>query len=108
MPIGPGDGVHTAQSATTDLFKSYTVTNVPTIYLPVGNTREEAVGVHLVMEIVIQAIAVPTQVVDGVTKNVWWLQAWYDATGIDKLSPEHEDNAAFTARKDEYIITMGD
>lgn len=107
MPIGPGEGAFDAHSATTDLFKSYTVTNVPTIYLPVGNTREEAVGVHLVMEIVIQAIAVPTEVVDGVTKNVWWLQAWYDATGIDKLNPENEDNAAYTARKDDYIVTMG-
>jgi hypothetical protein len=84
MPIGPGDGAFDAQSATEDLFKSYTVTNVPDIYIPVGNTREKAVGVHLVMEIVIQAIAVPTDA-DG--NRVWWLQAWYDATGVDKLNP---------------------
>ncbi len=107
MPIGPGDGVNTGQSATTDLFKSYTVTNVPTIWIPVGNSRQEALGVHLVMEIVIQAIAVPTFIdEDGTTKNVWWLQAWYDATGIDKISPDDPDNAAFKARKDDYVITM--
>lgn len=93
MPIGPGDGAFDdAQSATEDLFKSYTVTNVPDIYIPVGNTREKAVGVHLVMEIVIQAIAVPTDA-DG--NRVWWLQAWYDATGVDKLNPA-------LARNDKY------
>lgn len=92
MPIGPGDGVSSANSATKDLFESYTVTNVPTIYLPVGNTRQPALGVHLVMEIVIQAIAVPTYTDDnGDTKNVWWLKAWYDATGVEKLDPTDTD-----------------
>ena len=94
MPIGPGEGVGDgAQSATTALFESYTVTNPPTIWLPVGNTREEAVGVHLVMEIVIQAIAVPTN--DDGTPSKWWLEAWYDATGIAKLNPDAERNAAY-------------
>lgn len=94
MPIGPGEGVGTgATSATTDLFKSYTVANVPTIYLPVGNTRQPAVGVHLVMEIVIQAIAVPTNP-DG-TPSKWWLEAWHDATDIDKLDPDAARNAAY-------------
>ena len=94
MPIGPGEGVGTgSQSATKDLFKSYTVTNVPTIWLPVGNTRQEAVGVHLVMEIVIQAIAVPTNE-DG-TPSKWWLEAWYDATGIEKLNPNDAGNAKY-------------
>ena len=92
MPIGPGDGVASAESATKDLFESYTVTNVPTIYLPHGNTREPALGVHLVMEIVIQAIAVP-QDEDG--NDVWWLQAWYDATNIDKLDPSATRNAKY-------------
>lgn len=93
MPIGPGKGMNTTQSATKDLFESYTVTNVPTIYLPVGNTRQPAVGVHLVMEVVIQAIAVPTYVdEDGNTKNVWWLQAWYEATGVNKLNPDYTDS----------------
>ena len=94
MPIGPGAGVGPdAQSATKALFESYTVRNVPTIWLPVGNTRQEAVGVHLVMEIVIQAIAVPTNA-DG-TPSKWWLEAWHDATGIAKLDPEAERNAKY-------------
>ena len=92
MPIGPGDGVASAESATKALFESYTVTNVPTIYLPVGNTREPAVGVHLVMEIVIQAIAVPQ---DAEGNDIWWLQAWYDATGISKLDPTAARNAKY-------------
>ena len=97
MPIGPGKGAGVgtdAASATKDLFKSYTVSNVPTIYIPVGNTREPAEFVHLVMEIVIQAIAVP-QDEDG--KNIWWLQAWYDATGVEKLDPEATRNAKYKA-----------
>lgn len=94
MPIGPGAGVgEGATSATKALFESYTVTNVPTIYLPVGNTREPAVGVHLVMEIVVQAIAVPTNE-DG-TPSKWWLEAWHDATGIDKLDPDAARNAKY-------------
>lgn len=93
MPIGPGKGIgEGAQSATKDLFKSYTITEVPTIFLPVGNTREPAVGVHLVMEIVIQAIAVPT---DDEGNRVWWLQAWYDATQNDKLKPSDPKNEKF-------------
>ncbi len=98
MPIGPGAGVgEDAVSATKALFESYTVTNVPEIYLPVGNTREKAVGVHLVMEIVVQAIAVPTNA-DG-TQSSWWLQAWYDATGIAKLNPNAPRNKKY---KDYY------
>ena len=98
MPIGPGAGVgEDAVSATKALFESYTVTNVPDIYLPVGNTREKAVGVHLVMEIVVQAIAVPTNA-DG-TQSSWWLQAWYDATGIAKLNPNETRNKKY---KDYY------
>lgn len=88
MKIGPGEGFG-VESATTDLFKSYTVTNVPDIYLPVNNTREKAVGVHLVMEIVIQAIIVPK---DEHGNEIWWLQAWHDATGIDKLDPGYVDS----------------
>ena len=95
MPIGPGKGAGVgsdATSATKDLFKSYTVTSVPTIYLPVGNTREPAEFVHLVMEIVIQAIPVPT---DENGDDVWWLQAWYDATGVEKLDPNAARNEKY-------------
>ena len=92
MPIGPGKGAGVgadAASATTDLFKSYTVTNVPTIYLPVGNTREPAEFVHLVMEIVVQAIAVPAD------EDGWWLRAWYEATGVEKLDPNAPRNEKY-------------
>lgn len=92
MPIGPGKGAGVgadAASATKDLFKSYTVTNVPTIYLPVGNTREPAEFVHLVMEIVVQAIAVPAD------EDGWWLKAWYEATGVEKLNPDLPRNEKY-------------
>lgn len=108
LPIGPGAGVNTVESATKDLFKSYTVTNVPTIYLAkTAKTRVAAKGVHLRMEIVVQAIAVPTEQRDGVTKNVWWLKAWYDATGVAKLNPSYTDNAKFVTRYNngEYDVT---
>lgn len=88
MPIGPGDGVNKVESATKDLFASYTVdpTKIPTIYIATSaSQRVPAYGVHLRMEIVVQAIAVPKKTVDGVEKKVWWLDAWQEATGIDKL-----------------------
>ena len=92
MPIGPGKGVDNAVSATEDLFKWYKVTNVPTIYLATSTTeRVAAVGVHLRMEIVVQAIAVPTETRDGVKKNVFWLDAWQQATGVNKLLRDYED-----------------
>ncbi len=89
-PIGPGNGTgigDAVQSATNDLFESYTVANVPTIYLATSaTTRVEAVGVHLRMEIVVQAIAVPKDK-DG--NPVWWLEAWHHATEIEKLDPDY-------------------
>lgn len=87
MPIGPGEKIEGTGSATKDLFKTYEVTEVPDIYLPSGNGRAKAEGVHLVMEIVVQAIEVPTKMVDGEEKQVWWLEAWYQATGVSKLHP---------------------
>ena len=89
--IGPGDLIQATQSATKNLFNSYTLDRTPTIYLPVGNSRQAAYGVHLVMEIVVQAIQVPTKTVmmDGkeVKKDIWWLEAWYEATHVAKLHP---------------------
>lgn len=92
MKIGPGTRYQNTDSATKNLFNSYTVTKVPHIYLPFGDYREEAVGVHLVMEIVVQAIEVPKNE-DGTDK--WWLQAWYEATGIEKLKPTDNRNKAY-------------
>ena len=92
MPIGPGAGVNDAVSATKNLFETYKVDEVPTIYLATSTTeRVAAVGVHLRMEIVVQAIAVPTETRDGVKKNVFWLDAWQQATGVNKLLRDYED-----------------
>lgn len=57
------------------------------------------------MEIVIQAIAVPQ---DEEGNDVWWLQAWYDATGIDKLNPEASRNAKYKTlyTNGEYAATQ--
>ena len=97
--IGPGAGTLNTNAVTRNLFESYTLDRVPIIYLPSGNGREPAVGVHLVMEIVIQAIAVPkkTVTVDGndVEKDVWWLEAWYEATKVDKLHPNAKKGNAY-------------
>ena len=108
MPIGPGSGVgQNAQSATSDLFEYYQLTNVPDIWIATSaEKRELAEGVHLRMEIVVQSIAVPTYTdTDGVKKNVWWLQAWYNATGISKLDPEDARNTKYTERIEEYTVT---
>ena len=58
-PIGPGDSMNPQTEA---LFKSYIwPENVPfpTIYIPdpTSNVRKPAVGVHLIMEVAIQAIS---------------------------------------------------
>ena len=80
--------------------------NIPKIWIATSaENRELAEGVHLRMEIVVQSIAVPTYIdTDGKKKNVWWLQAWSDATGIDKLNPEEARNEKYRVRKDEYTI----
>ena len=67
-------------SGTEALFQHYELDEdmIPTIYIPVANqtTRVEAEGVHLVMEVVVQAI--PTTV-DGVEVDCW--TAWSNAVG---------------------------
>lgn len=59
--IGPNSKL----SGTNALFQSYELpaNKIPKIYIPnnSSNVRSEAVGVHLVMEVVIQAIAAPTK-----------------------------------------------
>ena len=110
--IGPGQRYQTTDSATKNLFDSYTVTSVPPIYLPVGNTRQPAVGVHLVMEIVVQAIEVPKKkvTVDGeeVEKDIWWLEAWYEATKVDKLHPNAKKGTAYRNQKYRLHFIAGD
>ena len=77
--IGPND----ALSGTEALFKSYELDPewIPVIYVPspTSNLRVPATGVHLVMEVVIQAIGATAP--DGTAYT--WQEAWTAATGID-------------------------
>ena len=77
-------GAGVALSGTDALFQHYELdlekTPIPTIWLPVSNStsREEAEGVHLVMEVVVQAV--PATKPDGTEfKNCW--EAWSYAIG---------------------------
>ncbi len=74
--IGPGQQL----SGTDALFQHYELDEdmIPTIYVPVSNqtTRAEAVGVHLVMEVVVQAIPAT---VNGEEVSCW--EAWSYAVG---------------------------
>ena len=108
MPIGPGAKIPGTNSATKDLFKTYTVTNVPDIYLPSGGGRAKAEGVHLVMEIVVQAIEVPKVIVDGEEKSVWWLEAWYQATGVSKLHPNSIKDGEYRNKKYRDLFLEGE
>lgn len=76
--IGAGAALNPGTDA---LFKSYEYTGtVPDIYIPsaTSNVRDKAIGVHLVMEIVVQAI--PTVRADGTEYDSIW-QAWSETTG---------------------------
>ena len=96
MPIGPGQDIEEVAAMSKDLFQSYTVTDVPEIYVStVGDQRGLAEGVHLVMEIVVQAIAVP----ETANGRVWWLEAWYEATKVQKLNPlDTKSNGSYRNR----------
>ena len=80
--IGPGSEVGTTDSGTNPLFKSYTLPadKIPVICIPTttSNVRVPAVGVHLKMEIVIQAIG--TTKPDGTEYADCW-EAWTAAIG---------------------------
>ncbi len=69
-------------SGTDALFQHYELDEsmIPAIYLPVANqtARQQAVGVHLVMEVVVQAI--PTTKPDGTEFATCW-DAWSYAVG---------------------------
>lgn len=75
-------GVGQQLSGTDALFQHYELKEnmIPHIYLPVANqtARQEAVGVHLVMEVVVQAI--PTTKPDGTEFATCW-EAWSYAVG---------------------------
>ena len=89
-------------SGTDALFQDYTLPadEVPTIYIPnsSSNIRSQAVGVHLVMEVVIQAIAAPSVRADGTpypegqvmpAADIW--KAWTDAIGKDIKEKPYTD-----------------
>ena len=78
--IGPGE---TLDSSTEALFKSYVWPSdvpVPTIYIPDPNSniRKPAVGVHLIMEVAVQAIGAKKS--DGTAFTDCW-EAWTAAIG---------------------------
>ena len=95
--IGPNSKL----SGTESLFQSYVLPSdkIPTIYIPnsSSNIRSQAVGVHLVMEVVIQAIAAPTKE-DGsaysedetIPASVIW-KAWSDAIGKEIKEKPYTD-----------------
>ena len=74
--IGAGEKL----SSSSTLFKSYTLDEswIPTIWIPVGGTRQQAKGVHLVFECAVQAIGAKKP--DG-SSNYTWQEAWSAATG---------------------------
>ena len=95
--IGPNSKL----SGTESLFQSNVLPSdkIPTIYIPnsSSNIRSQAVGVHLVMEVVIQAIAAPTKS-DGsvysedetIPASVIW-KAWSDAVGKEIKEKPYTD-----------------
>ncbi len=86
-----GVGV-TLDSATQALFQSYELpeNKIPTIYIPVStsNTRVPAWGVHLKMEIVVQAIG--TTKPDGTEYDTCWA-AWSAAIGKEIKEKPYTD-----------------
>lgn len=77
--IGAGEQL---DSQTQALFKSYSLENItiPTIWIPsLSGGRIQAIGVHLVLNCVIQAIGADGYDDDDENNNFW--KAWSDATG---------------------------
>ena len=81
--IGAGEKL----SSSSTLFKSYDLDPawIPEIWIPVGATRQQAKGVHLVFECAVQAIGVPKKT-DGT--NYTWQEAWSAATG-ETIGPKN-------------------
>ena len=74
--IGAGEKL----SSSSTLFKYYELKEewIPKIWIPVGGTRQQAKGVHLVFECAVQAIGAKKP--DG-SGNYTWQEAWSAATG---------------------------
>ncbi len=75
--IGAGEKLSSSEA----LFKTYTLDPawVPTIWIPVGGTRQQAQGVHLVFECAVQAISAKKP--NGSDYANCW-EAWSAATGV--------------------------
>ena len=96
--IGPGEVLEeTTDSATQPLFKSYELpeSKIPKIFIPVAtsNVRVPAWGVHLKMEIVVQAIG--TTAPDGTEYADCWA-AWTAATGKEIKEKPYDDSSTDT------------
>lgn len=80
-PIGPDDSI------TDDLFKTYTVGVSPDYWIvDKWGTRRKATNVHLVMDLMVQAIPAPVDkdgnVLDN-TDNEGYIRAWLEALGFE-------------------------
>ena len=88
--IGPGTQL---TPDTNPIFQSYELPadKIPTIYIPSENssTRVAATGVHLVMEVVIQAISTINPETGAEFKD--WKEAWSYATGKEIKEKPYED-----------------
>ena len=73
-PIGPNESI------TDQLFKSYTVGVSPEFWIPdKWGVRRKAGNVHLIMDVMVQAIPAETDINGNVTDN--YIDAWVKALG---------------------------
>ena len=83
LPIGPDDTI------SEDLFESYTVGVSPEFWIPdQWGVRRKAANVHLVMDLMVQAIPAPVDVDGNVIDNTdgqGYIRAWVKA--LEKTSP---------------------
>ncbi len=78
-PIGPN------QSVTADVFKSYTVGVSPEFWIPdQWGVRRKAGEVHLIMDVIVQAIPAATDAAGNITDD--YISAW--VRELDKNSPQ--------------------
>lgn len=73
-PIGPNESI------TKQVFTSYTVGVSPEFWIPdQWGVRRKAGGVHLIMDVIVQAIPASTDMAGNVTDN--YIDAWVEALG---------------------------
>lgn len=80
LPIGPGEDVPTSHP----LFSSYTIGASPVFYIAdMTGVRRQAGYVHFVMDVCVQAIAVPY---DSNNNRIGYEDAWKAALGTDNIN----------------------